>query len=377
MKRIIMSVTIVALTGLTWAIDDAVVAPNQGVTVRAITNNITAATDAITIPRMLSYQGRLTDSLGNPVPDGNYQMTFRLYPDETGGTPFWSEAKTITVRNGLFSALLGEVTPINAVPDNGEMWLGLQVASAPELTPRLRIVSSAFSFLSERSANSDLLQGRDTSYFARANHTHPYVDSAGGAQRVGGYNITGLDGRYVNENQANSITSGMITDGTIVQADVAGNFKAPYSDTADYARLAPASDSARVAANSHFLQGKDTTAFASAFQIGRSFGLENNSYVDTLFKMASAGWYVVDDGDNDEDHTLIIKTDGTIPYIEYTLWYGDTVIHGEASVSQPDTITFPHYLGFQLTLARHQYIAHLICNENDGWVSCVYIKSNP
>jgi len=336
----------VALTGLTWAIDDAVVAPNQGVTVRAITNNITAATDAITIPRMLSYQGRLTDSLGNPVSDGNYQMTFRLYPDETGGTPFWNETQTVYVRNGLFSAFLGAVTPINAVPDNGEMWLGLQVESAPELTPRLRIVSSAFSFLSERSANSDLLQGRDTTAFVRSN-------------------------------QANSITSGMITDGTIVRQDVASGFKAPYSDTADYARLAPASDSARVAANSHFLQGKDTTAFASAFQIGRSFGWENNSYVDTLFKMASAGWYVVDDGDNDNDHTLIIKTNGPVNYIEYTLWYGDTVIHGEASPVQPDTITFPHYLGFQLTLARHGYIAHLICNENDGCVSCAYIKSDP
>jgi hypothetical protein len=132
-----------------------VVAPNQGATVTAITNNITAATDAITIPRMLSYQGRLTDSLGKPVPDGNYQLTFRLYPDETGGTPFWNEAQTVTVRNGLFSALLGAVTPINAVPDNGVMWFSLQVGTGPELTPRLRIVSSAYSFLSEKAQTLD------------------------------------------------------------------------------------------------------------------------------------------------------------------------------------------------------------------------------
>jgi len=109
------------------------------------------------------------------------------------------------------------------------------------------------------------LQGKDTTAFARAVHSHLYVDSAGGAQRVGGYNLTGLDGRYVNENQANSITSGMITDGTIVRADVAASFKAPYSDTADYARVAPATDSARVAANSHLLQGKDTVALSAKF----------------------------------------------------------------------------------------------------------------
>jgi hypothetical protein len=31
------------------------------------------------IPRTLSYQGLLTDSLGNPKPDGVYTFTFRLY----------------------------------------------------------------------------------------------------------------------------------------------------------------------------------------------------------------------------------------------------------------------------------------------------------
>jgi len=45
---------------------------------------------------------------------------------------------------------------------------------------------------------------------------------------------------------------------------VATSFKAPYADTADYAVSAPASDSARVAGNSHLLQGKDTTALWDA-----------------------------------------------------------------------------------------------------------------
>ncbi|MCX7733140.1 MAG: hypothetical protein N2248_08305, partial [candidate division WOR-3 bacterium] len=167
------------------------------------------------IPRLLSYQGRLTDSLGNPVPDGSYQLTFRLYSQETGGTPFWTEVQTVSVRNGIFSVLLGSVTPISSVPDAGTVYLSLQVDTGSELTPRLRIVSAAYAFLTERAANSDLLQGRDTTYFARAVHTHAYVDSAGGAQRIAGLALTGLDSRYVNEGQANSVTSGMITDGTL------------------------------------------------------------------------------------------------------------------------------------------------------------------
>ncbi len=63
----------------------------------------------------------------------------------------------------------------------------------------------------------------------------------------------------------NTITSAKIQDGTILRADVSANFKAPYSDTADYARAAPAVDSARVSGNSHRLQGKDTTAFDARY----------------------------------------------------------------------------------------------------------------
>uniref|UniRef100_A0A7V0Z6Q4 Uncharacterized protein n=1 Tax=candidate division WOR-3 bacterium TaxID=2052148 RepID=A0A7V0Z6Q4_UNCW3 len=178
-----------------WATDTTEIPHNN----RAIIAPIKILPEAITIPKMLSYQGRLTDSLGNPVPDGNYQMTFRLYLQENGGSPFWTETQTVYVSSGLFSVLLGAVTPITSIPEAGSVWLSLQVGSEPELSPRLRIVSSAYSYLSERSTNAD---------------------TAIGAERVGGYNIAGLDARYVNENQTNSVTSGMIVDGTIIGADM-------------------------------------------------------------------------------------------------------------------------------------------------------------
>ncbi|MGC9111809.1 MAG: hypothetical protein ACP5JB_08155, partial [candidate division WOR-3 bacterium] len=88
----------------------------------------------------------------NPVPDSNYQLIFRLYTRETGGSPFWAEAQTVPVRNGLFSVLLGAVNPIPSVPDAGNLYLSLQVGTARELTPRLRIVSSAYAFKAD-SAN--------------------------------------------------------------------------------------------------------------------------------------------------------------------------------------------------------------------------------
>ncbi|NQT83462.1 hypothetical protein HQ563_10580 [bacterium] len=42
----------------------------------------------------------------------------------------------------------------------------------------------------------------------------------------------------------------------------------------------------------------------------------------------------------------------------------------------PATVTFPHYKGFILILARGRYIAYLVCNENDSRIACVYQASH-
>ncbi|MFO7637825.1 MAG: hypothetical protein R6X14_00750 [bacterium] len=102
--------------------------------------------DAITIPRMLSYQGLLTDATGIPVPDDDYAVSFRLYTVPTGGSAFWNETQTVTTKDGLFSVLLGSATPIAAMPDAGTAYLGMAVAGGAELAPRLRIVSAAYAF---------------------------------------------------------------------------------------------------------------------------------------------------------------------------------------------------------------------------------------
>ncbi len=107
---------------------------------------VMAQTDAVTIPKLLSYQGKLTDNSGNPVPDTTYSVSFRLYSVPSGGSPFWNETQTVRTRAGLFSTLLGSVTPIGSVPDAGTLYLGMAVAGGAELTPRLRIVSAAYAY---------------------------------------------------------------------------------------------------------------------------------------------------------------------------------------------------------------------------------------
>jgi hypothetical protein len=169
----------------------------------AITNRQSAivdGTDAITIPQMLSYQGKLTDTFGLPVTDTFYAIRFRLYAQPTGGTQFWEENQNVRTTGGLFSTLLGSVTPIGTVPDAGAVYLGMAVAGGAELAPRQRIASAAYAYLTARAADSDLLQGRDTTTFSRSTHNH--------------------DATYVNEAQADAITSGMIVNGTIAATDL-------------------------------------------------------------------------------------------------------------------------------------------------------------
>ncbi|MBI4218263.1 MAG: hypothetical protein HY610_04015, partial [Elusimicrobia bacterium] len=68
------------------------------------------------IPQMIHYQVRLTDSNNNPR-SGAIAFTFRIYDSLTGGNYIWpsdgsTESQTLTVENGHFSASVGSVKNI-------------------------------------------------------------------------------------------------------------------------------------------------------------------------------------------------------------------------------------------------------------------------
>ncbi|MBN2466482.1 hypothetical protein JXD38_12755, partial [candidate division WOR-3 bacterium] len=197
-----MRVTVLLLafvSALSYGVDGVSVASEQTARFRPQAavfgprSPVMGSPEAITIPQLLSYQGRLTDTLGVPVADTLYAIRFRLYAQPSGGTQFWEEDQQLRTEAGLFSVLLGSVTPIGSVPDAGALYLGMSVSGGAELVPRLRIASAAYAYLTERAANADLLQGKDT---------------------------TGLDDRYVDEGQASSVTSNMIVNGTVAAADL-------------------------------------------------------------------------------------------------------------------------------------------------------------
>jgi hypothetical protein len=152
------------------------------------------------IPKMINYQGMLTGPDGKtPVNNGNYAILFSIYNTSSGGSSLWSHTYNVSVTNGLFNAILGDSSaPIN-LPFDTTYWLGIKVGADLELSPRIRLTSVGYAYRSMVgdsavvSANAYKLQGKDT---------------------------TALDGRYVNEGQVNSISTGMIQAGAVAMAKI-------------------------------------------------------------------------------------------------------------------------------------------------------------
>ncbi len=105
------------------------------------------ATLSALTPTLVNYQGRLLDSGGNPVADGNYSVVFTIYDAVSGGATIWTESRTVTTIGGDFTILLGSVTPItDAVFSSATRYLGVKVGADPEISPRTRLVSQPYAF---------------------------------------------------------------------------------------------------------------------------------------------------------------------------------------------------------------------------------------
>lgn len=139
-------------------------------------------------PNTIHYQGRLADSNGVNMPDGLYNMTFRIYDAATSGNLVWSwstgTGSRIQVTNGQFSVTLSNVdtsftgdtrflevelpTPATATCSTA----GCANYSEGPMTPRQAFASAAYAFQAE---NADTLDGIDSLSFARKDGSNTFT----------------------------------------------------------------------------------------------------------------------------------------------------------------------------------------------------------
>ncbi|MFA6217600.1 MAG: hypothetical protein WDL87_08150 [Candidatus Omnitrophota bacterium] len=99
------------------------------------------------VPHLINYQGRLTDTSGQPL-EGTYSLTFRIYDAETAGNLLWEEIQpAVVVQKGIFNVLLGSVTNLNLAFDKA-YFLEIKVGSEV-MAPRQRMASAAYAMRSE------------------------------------------------------------------------------------------------------------------------------------------------------------------------------------------------------------------------------------
>jgi hypothetical protein len=140
----------------------------------------------------INYQGKLVTSTNSIVPDGAYNIRFKLYTSLSGGSPIWTETwcntsdcagtgigtdDRIDIVNGLFSTMLGSTTAFTGIDFNQPLYLGVEIGGSGatavwdgEMSPRkiLGAVPAAFyAGTSTVALSANTLDGLDSGQFFR------------------------------------------------------------------------------------------------------------------------------------------------------------------------------------------------------------------
>ncbi len=300
----------------------------------SLTSNIFAQS----IPQTINYQGVLKDAAGVLVPNGDYNLTFKLYNVQTGGTSLWNETKAINVVGGIVNTQLGSVTPIPSATFVEAIWLGITVAAGIELTPRIALSSVPYSFMSMNVPDGSItatkiatgevvksLNGlKDNVNIAAGSNvaitpignTLTISSTGGGGGTVTQINTgAGLIGGPIMTSgmisipndgisdvmlQNNSVTSSKITDGTINAVDIGNSQVLKSLNTlkdnvtlvaGSNISISPSGQNLTIASTSSGMGGSGTAnyipIFTSGTTLGNSFISQNSVGIDITSTSAS------------------------------------------------------------------------------------------
>jgi hypothetical protein len=141
----------------------------------------------------INYQGKLVTATNSIVPDGTFNIRFKLYTTLSGGSPIWTETwcntsdcagtgtgsdNRIAITNGLFSTMLGSTTAFSDVDFNQPLYLGVEIGGSGttaswdgEMSPRKILGAVPASFYSGTSTvaiSANKLSGLNAEQFLRS-----------------------------------------------------------------------------------------------------------------------------------------------------------------------------------------------------------------
>ena len=191
------------------------------------------STDAQTAPKLLPFQGRLTDQNGVAVSNGLKLVQFKIYSVPTGGSPVWAgELHRTTVNGGLVNVMLGTKTPLSGVDFDKQLYLEITVdvsgpagtpdnaitAADPPMLPRQAILPVVFA---KEAADSRLLASSDwTPLFGTNSPAGSLLSSKIAPNSISGTQITS-NSITAAQIQSETITSNQIAPGRIAASNLA------------------------------------------------------------------------------------------------------------------------------------------------------------
>ena len=236
------------------------------------------------VPHLINFQGKLTDTGGNPVTNPALPMTFKLYESSEGGVPFWEETQVVNVHRGIYSVVLGYTSAIEpALVSSGNLWLEVWI-DLDRLAPRLQLTSAVYAL---RAGDSDSLSGMTPADFAAEDHGHSFAEITGTASdgqipdditvehawsagtALEADNADTVDGYHASafaeavHNHSFSQITGAASDGQI-----------PDDITIDYAATA---------GNADTLDGHHASAFAGSAHFHRSLAASDGNPLEALY----------------------------------------------------------------------------------------------
>lgn len=101
--------------------------------------------------KIMSFQGILSDENGDPIEDGEYSFTFRLYPTEDSQNILWKESSEGRIVNSYLMAYIGLTNPLDIDFDE-QYWL--EIVIAEQELARIPLTASPYSIGNVRSINN-------------------------------------------------------------------------------------------------------------------------------------------------------------------------------------------------------------------------------
>ena len=165
--------------------------------------------DARLVPKLMNYQGYLTDTFDIPIND-TLDMTFKIFDAVSSGNELWSETQTnVPVERGVFSVLLGGIAPIpdSVFADFTSTWLELTLEGPQILTPRTRITSVGYAYTATYSDTAEYARvGADNDW--TVTDSVLYTGNYWGLARGGASNVLYGDSAHTHTNLGIQSTTG-------------------------------------------------------------------------------------------------------------------------------------------------------------------------